>query len=129
MTSNKTLRELNGKLSNLCTSTCFQCIFVLQKMTTNSETGFDGETLLVKLALGETQFNQSRYKPSKPVRDPDFAQKRSVPIGREKSETLSVVGLLVGLIPQSLNSCKLYFLASTKYFKNRVFTQKQGQES
>ena len=67
-------------------------------MTTNSETGFDGETLLVKLALGETQFNQSRYKPSKPVMDPDFAQKRSVPIGREKLETFSVVGLLVDLI-------------------------------
>ena len=98
MTSNKTLRELNGKLSSLCTSTFFQCIFVLQKMTTNSETGFDGETLLVKLALGETQFNQSRYKPSKPVMDPDFAQKRSVPTGREKLETFSVVGLLVGLI-------------------------------
>ena len=98
MTSNKTLRELKGKLSNLCTSTCFQCNFALQKMTTNSETGFDGETLLVKLALGETQFNQSRHKPSKPVMDPDFAQKRSVPTGREKLETLNVVGLLVGLI-------------------------------
>ena len=98
MTSNKTLRELKGKLSNLWTIFSFQCIFALQKMTTNSETGFDGETLLVKLALGETQFNQSRYKPSKPVMDPDFAQKRSVPIGREKLETFSVVGLLVGLI-------------------------------